>query len=148
MPADIKSKQLFLVGEFYVLAPRSNNALPRRCRVSFFVEQRNLADGPIAQRGRGAGKRFVDAGKKFRTVAPNKIKRAGFDQTFQHFAISDTRPNSSTKIFQRRVFSCLRALLDRYLHRGFAHVFDRGQPVADHIQCGSGLGAAILLVGL
>src|SRR5207244_9139759 len=72
MPADIKSKQLFLVGEFFVVAPRSNNALPRRCRVSFFIEQRNLADGPIAQRGRGAGKRLVDAGKKLRTVAPTK----------------------------------------------------------------------------
>src|SRR2546430_14125339 len=100
MPADIKSKQLFLVGEFFVVAPRSNNALPRRCRVSFFIEQRNLADGPIALRGRVAGKRIVDAGKKFRTVAPNTIKRASFDHTFQYFAISDMRPNSSTKIFK------------------------------------------------
>src|SRR5437016_14545320 len=97
MPADIKSKQLFLVGEFYVLAPRSNNALPRRCRVSFCVEQRNLADGPVAQRGRRAGKRFVDAGKKFRPVAPNKIQRAGFDQTLPPFAISETLHHSSTK---------------------------------------------------
>src|SRR5438445_11505584 len=98
MPADIKSKQLFLVGEFFVVARRSKNTLPRRCRVSFFIEQRNLADGPIAQCGRGAGKRFVDAGKKFRTLAPNKIQRAGVDQTFEHFAISDTPPKSSTKI--------------------------------------------------
>ena len=131
MPTHIKTEQLFFVRELFVVAPGSHHAFSSRRRVSFFVKQRNLADRAIAQSSRGAGKRFVDAGKKLGAVAFHEIKRAGFDQTLQHFAIGDSCPDSSAKIFQRSIFPCPLPLLDRHLHRRFADVFDRGQPITD-----------------
>src|SRR5438270_1806212 len=98
MSAHIKSKQFFLVGKFFVIAPWRDHTLPGGRGVRLFVEQRNLANGPIPQRGRRAGKRFVDAGKKLRAIAADKIERAGFNQTLEHFAIRDPRSDSSAKI--------------------------------------------------
>src|SRR5437588_4811777 len=101
MPAHIKSEQFFLVGKFLMIAPWRDYAFSGGRGVRLFVEQRNLTNRAIPQ-GRGrAGKRFVDAGKKLRAIAADKIKRAGFDQTLEHLAIRDPRSDSSAKILQR-----------------------------------------------
>ena len=79
MSAHVKSEELFFVGKFFVIAPRRDHAPPRCGGMSFVVEQRDLADGAITLCGRSAGKRLVNARKKFRAIAAHKIKCAGLD---------------------------------------------------------------------
>jgi len=60
-----------------------------------------------------------------------KIKRATFDQRFQHFAIGDTGIEPAAKIFQRLEVAAALAFANGKLHRSFADIFDRCQPKAD-----------------
>src|SRR5256714_15148847 len=101
MTADIKSEKFFLVGKFFVIAPAHDHPFSGGGGVSFIIEQRNLSDRSVTQRGSRARKRFVDAGEKFRAIPADKIERAGLDQALQHFAVGNARTDSSAKIFQR-----------------------------------------------
>src|SRR5437660_1077953 len=90
MSRDIETEQLLFVGKLFVIAPRRDRSSSCQCyRRGDFIEQRDLACGPIAMRGRGRDERFIDAGKKFRALAIKKIERAGFNQTLEHFSICD-----------------------------------------------------------
>jgi len=82
------------------------------------------------RRGR-RGQRIVDTGEKFCSFAMQKIKRATFDQRFQHFAIGDTGIEPAAKIFQRLEAGAALAFAHGKLHRSFADIFDRCQPKAD-----------------
>src|SRR5262249_16627427 len=131
MAADIKSQQLFFVGKFFVVAPGRNNALSRCRSVGFVIEQANLSNGAIALRRASARERFVDDSVKFSALTAEKIERAGFDQTLQHFAIGVSRSDSSTKIFQRRVIPCSLPFFNRHLHCHFANVLDCRESVSN-----------------
>src|ERR1700736_1276966 len=102
MSGDIETEQLFFIGKLFVIAPGRDRSSSCRChRRSDFIKQRNLACASIAMCGRGRNERFIDAGKKFRTLAPKKIERAGFNEALKHFSICDARAKSPAKIFQR-----------------------------------------------
>src|SRR5438045_7025466 len=113
MTAHIKPEQFLLVGKFFMIAPRCNNAFSCGRGMCFLIEQRNLPDSSIALSCGRARKRFVDTGKKFRAVAANKIKCARLDQTLQHFPFGDKRSDPYTKIFERSVITCPLPLLVR-----------------------------------
>src|SRR4030095_9590907 len=103
MAADVKPEKLFLVGELFMLVPRSDQLRPRRggC-VRLFIEERNLPGNPIALESRRRCRRIFDTGKEFRAIAPGEIKRAGLDEAFQHFAIGYARIEPAAEILQRR----------------------------------------------
>ena len=82
-------------------APRRDRSSSCRCyRRGDFIEQRDLACGSIAMRGRRRDERFIDAGKKFRALATKKIERSGFNQALKHFSICEARAKSLAEIFQ------------------------------------------------
>src|SRR5213594_704467 len=134
MSRDIEAEQLFFVGKFFVIAPRRNRSCSSRCdRRGNAIEQRNLAGGAIAMRCRGKNERFIDAGKKFRALATQKIKRAGLYQTLEHFAIGDSRTKPAAKIFQRSEIPSLFAFPNRHCRSAFANMLDGSEPVADGV---------------
>ena len=132
MSGDIETEQLLFVGKLFVIAPRRDRSSSCRCyRRGDFIEQRDLACGPIAMRGRGRDERLIDAGKKFRALATKKIERAGFNQTLEHFSICDAGAKSPAKILQRSEISAALPFADRHLHRALADMLDRGQSISD-----------------
>ena len=77
--------------------------------------------------------RFIDAGKKFRALATQKIKRAGLYQTLEHFAIGDSRTKPAAKILQRSEIPSLFAFPNRHCRSAFANMLDGSEPVADGV---------------
>ncbi len=104
MAADVKPEKLLLVGEFFMLVPRSDR-LPPRCRgsVRLLIEERNLPGHPIALREPPRTfKRIFDAREELRAIPPGKIKRARLDEAFQHFAIGHARIEPAAEILQTK----------------------------------------------
>ena len=81
MAADVKTEQFFLIGEFFMLAPRFDWLPSHCCRsVRLFIEKRNLSGCPITLRYRRRVQRFIDAREELRAIPPRKIERAGLDR--------------------------------------------------------------------
>src|SRR4051794_24248430 len=143
MAADVKSEKLFFVREFFMLGPRLD-WLPSHCRgsVRLLIEKRNLPGGPIPLRYCRCVQRFIDACEELRAIALRKIKRAGFNEVFQHFAIGDARIEPRTKILERAKFAVSISLVNGDSHGCFADILDRSQSITNSIQCGTSLSAA------
>jgi len=73
MTAYIKSKQLFLVGKFFVIGSRRDHHACASSRRESPHPNNEIVQPSIAQRRRRAESDSSNAGKKFRAIAANKI---------------------------------------------------------------------------
>src|SRR5438876_12075530 len=99
MSRDVETEQLLFVGKLFVIAPRRDRSSSCRCyRRGDFIEQRDLACGPIAMRGRGREERLIDAGETLRALAAKTLADARLHQTFEHFLTCRAGAKSSETI--------------------------------------------------
>src|SRR4029453_9619485 len=131
MPADVKTEQLFFVGELFMFTPWSNQPFSRGRGGGCLTEQGNFTGNPGPVPSGGCAQGFINAGEKFGALTAKKIKRTSFDEAFQHFSISDAGIKPAAKILQRSEVPSPLAFANRGFHCAFADVFDRSKTVTD-----------------